>query len=102
MVGGPRDVAATLIFCLENKIEFVVSGGKHSVGGGSSIDQGLVIDLSRIRDISVNEVDKTVDVGGGCVWKEVDEAAGKYGLAAVGGTINHTGVGGLTCGGGYG
>ena len=44
----------------------------------------------------------TVSAGGGCVWKDVDEAAGKYGLAAVGGTINHTGVGGLSCAGGYG
>jgi FAD/FMN-containing dehydrogenase len=102
MVGSSRDVAATLNFCRENKIKFVVSGGKHSVGGKSSIVGGLVIDLAKLRGVSVNEADKTVDVEGGCVWKDVDEAAGKYGLAAVGGTINHTGVGGLSCGGGYG
>jgi FAD/FMN-containing dehydrogenase len=102
MVGGPEDVATTLNFCRENKIKFVVSGGKHSVGGGSSIQSGLVIDLSNLRDVFINEADKTIDVGGGCVWKDVDEAAGEYGLAAVGGTVNHTGVGGLTCGGGYG
>lgn len=102
MVGGPQDVAKTLDFCRENKIQFVVSGGKHSVGGHSSIVGGLVIDLARLREVTVNEAEKTVDAGGGCVWKDVDEAAGKYGLAAVGGTINHTGVGGLSCGGGYG
>lgn len=44
----------------------------------------------------------TVSVEGGCLWKDVDEAAGDYGLAAVGGTVNHTGIGGLTLGGGYG
>ncbi|KAF4633959.1 hypothetical protein G7Y89_g4157 [Cudoniella acicularis] len=101
-VRSPEDVATTLKYCQDNKINFVVSGGKHSVGGTSSIEGGLVIDLAKMRDVTVNEADKTVDVGGGCVWKDVDEAAGKYDLAAVGGTINHTGVGGLTCGGGYG
>lgn len=103
-VGGPEDVATTINFCRENKINFVVSGGKHSVGvgGNSSIEGGLVIDLAKLRDVTIHEANKTVDVGGGCIWKDVDEAAGKYGLAAVGGTINHTGVGGLTCGGGYG
>ena len=44
----------------------------------------------------------TLTAGGGCIWKDVDEGAGKYGLAGVGGTINHTGVGGLSCAGGYG
>jgi FAD/FMN-containing dehydrogenase len=62
----------------------------------------LVIDLAKMRGVQVNDVAKTIDVQGGCIWKDVDEAAGKYGLAAVGGTINHTGVGGLTLGGGYG
>lgn len=102
MVGDAGDVAITLLFCLENRIKFVVSGGKHSVGGASSITGGLVIDLARIRDVSVNTANKTVDVGGGCIWKDVDEIAGENNLAAVGGTINHTGVGGLACGGGYG
>lgn len=89
-------------FCKEHSIQFVVSGGKHSVGGFSSITGGLVIDLAKLRDVEVNEAEMTVSAGGGCVWKDVDEAAGKYGLAAVGGTINHTGVGGLSCAGGYG
>lgn len=102
MVGDPEDVSTTLSFCRENSINFVVSGGKHSVGGKSSIVGGLVIDLAKLRDVSINEDEKTVDVGGGCIWKDVDDAAGKYGLATVGGTINHTGVGGLSCGGGYG
>jgi len=101
-VGGPKDVATTLNFCRENKVKFVVSGGKHSVGGTSSIAGGLVIDLARLRDVTVNVAEKTADIGGGCIWKDVDEGLGKHGLAGVGGTVNHTGVGGLSLGGGYG
>ena len=52
--------------------------------------------------VVVNPQDMTITAEGGCLWKDVDEAAGDYGLAAVGGTVNHTGVGGLTLGGGYG
>lgn len=101
-VGGPEDVSTTLKFCREHNIQFVVSGGKHSVGGFSSITGGLVIDLAKLREVTVNEADMTFTAGGGCIWKDVDEGAAKYGLAGVGGTINHTGVGGLSCAGGYG
>jgi hypothetical protein len=55
-----------------------------------------------MKSVSVDPATKTVTVGGGATWKEVDEAAAEHGLAAVGGTVNHTGVGGLTLGGGYG
>lgn len=55
-----------------------------------------------MNGVSVDIEKKTVTVGGGAVWKDVDETAAAYGLAAVGGTVNHTGVGGLTLGGGYG
>ena len=52
--------------------------------------------------VTVDPTSMTISAEGGCLWKDVDEAAGDYGLAAVGGTVNHTGVGGLTLGGGYG
>ena len=52
--------------------------------------------------VTVDPANMTISAEGGCLWKDVDEAAGDYGLAAVGGTVNHTGVGGLTLGGGYG
>jgi FAD/FMN-containing dehydrogenase len=95
-------VSTTLKICAEHNIPFVVSGGKHSVGGLSSITGGLVIDLSKLRNVTINEEEKTLTAEGGCIWKDVDEAAGEKGLAGVGGTINHTGVGGLSCAGGYG
>ena len=83
-------------------MDLAVKGGGHSTAGTSSSDGGLVIDLSRMREVRVNTGDNTIAVGGGATWKEVDEAGAAYGLAAVGGTVNHTGVGGLTLGGGYG
>jgi len=55
-----------------------------------------------MRRVIIDESTKTARVQGGCLWKDVDEAAGAYGLATVGGTVSHTGVGGLTLGGGYG
>ena len=61
-----------------------------------------MIDLAKMRKVVVDPVPKTVRVQGGCIWKDDDEAAAEYGLVMVGGTVNHTGVGGLTLGGGYG
>jgi hypothetical protein len=55
-----------------------------------------------MRHVSVDPEAKTITAQGGCLWADVDSAAEKYGLAAVGGTVNHTGIGGLTLGGGYG
>ncbi len=52
--------------------------------------------------VTVDPDNLTIAAEGGCLWRDVDEAAGDYGLAAVGGTVNHTGIGGLTLGGGYG
>lgn len=55
-----------------------------------------------MRSVVVDIPTKTVRAQGGCIWEDVDEAAAKHDLAMVGGTVNHTGVGGLTLGGGYG
>ena len=55
-----------------------------------------------MRNVDVDPKTKTLKVQGGCIWQDVDEAAGKHDVATVGGTVNHTGVGGLTLGGGYG
>ncbi|CAG8561528.1 2121_t:CDS:2, partial [Acaulospora colombiana] len=64
---------------------------------------GIVIDLSKyINTVRVDHENKLGFVGGGASWKDVDEEAITYGLASVGGTVNHTGVGGLTLGGSYG
>ena len=97
-----EDISKTVILSRKHGVDFVVSGGKHSSGGASSITGGLVIDLAKMREVVVDERSNTVRVQGGCIWKDVDEAAAKHDLAMIGGTVNHTGVGGLTLGGGYG
>lgn len=96
------DVPTALVWAQEHFIDVAVKGGGHSAAGTSSSDGGLVIDLSRMKNVTVDPDNKTLTVQGGATWKEVDDAAAQYGFAAVGGTVNHTGVGGLTLGGGYG
>ncbi|CAG7939798.1 unnamed protein product [Penicillium olsonii] len=96
------EVSIALLWAQENAIDVAVKGGGHSTAGTSSSDGGLVIDLSRMNGVTVDTTQKTITAQGGATWKEVDEAGAAQGLAAVGGTVNHTGVGGLTLGGGYG
>jgi len=96
-----EDISTTILFCRAHSIEIAVCGGKHSTSGASS-STGLVIDLAKMREVAVDSTAKTVTAQGGAVWKDVDEAVAEYGLAVVGGTVNHTGIGGLTLGGGYG
>jgi len=85
-------------------LPIAVCGGGHSASGASSIGEGgVVIDLGKfVKDVRVDVEGKKAYVGGGAVWKDVDEACIAHGLASVGGTVNHTGVGGLTLGGGFG
>lgn len=61
-----------------------------------------MIDMRKMRKVTVDPKSKTITAEGGCNWQDVDEAGQKHGLATVGGTVNHTGIGGLTLGGGYG
>ncbi|OAQ86046.1 FAD linked oxidase domain-containingprotein [Purpureocillium lilacinum] len=99
---SPQEVSIAVRYATANKIPLVVMGGGHSTSGASSSDGGMVVDLRRLNSVRVDAAAQTVTFGGGCKWKEVDETCGAQGLATVGGTVNHTGVGGLTLGGGYG
>lgn len=101
-VKSERDISTTLLLSKKYGTEIAVSGGKHSSSGASSTTGGLVIDLAEMHGVVVDAEKKTLSVQGGAVWKDVDDAAAVHGLATVGGTVNHTGVGGLTLGGGYG
>ncbi len=96
------DISASVLFARTWSLDIAVCGGGHSTGGGSSSAGGLVIDLSQMRSVTVDKASKTITAQGGCLWEDVDNVAYEHGLATVGGTINHTGVGGLTLGGGYG
>ena len=96
------DVINTVNFGRENNLLVAVRGGGHNGGGLGICDDGLVIDLSGIKFIRVDVASKTVRVGGGNVWGEVDHATHPFGLAVPAGIISTTGVGGLTLGGGVG
>lgn len=102
LVTSPNDIFAALAQIRQHGIPFTVRGGGHSTSGAASIEDGIVIDLSKMRKVTVDPQAKTVTAEGGAIWEDVDVEAAKYGLATVGGTVNHTGVGGLTLGGGYG
>ena len=96
------DVIASVNFSRENNLLVAVRGGGHNGGGLGLCDDGMVIDLSGIKFVRVDVANKTVRVGGGNVWGEVDHATHPFGLAVPAGFISTTGVGGLTLGGGVG
>jgi FAD/FMN-containing dehydrogenase len=98
----PDDVAATVRFAADRGMLLAVRGGGHNGAGLGTCDDGVVIDLSPLKEIEVDPQARTVRVGGGCTWGEVDRATNEHGLATPSGIISTTGVGGLTLGGGLG
>ncbi len=96
------DVIAALRFGRENNLPVAVRGGGHNAGGLGVCDDGLVIDLSPLRYTRVDPAARTVRVGGGSTWGDVDHATHAFGMATPSGIISTTGVGGLTLGGGLG
>jgi FAD/FMN-containing dehydrogenase len=97
-----KDVAAAVDFARRERALVSIRGGGHNAGGLGVCDDGLVIDLSPMRDIDVDPDAGTVRVQGGATWGEVDRATHEHGLAVPSGIISTTGVGGLTLGGGLG
>jgi FAD/FMN-containing dehydrogenase len=96
------DVIAAVQHGRENNLLTAIRGGGHSGGGMGICDDGLVIDLSRMKGIRVDPAARTVRVEGGCVWADVDHATHAFGMATPSGTVSTTGVAGLTLGGGIG
>jgi FAD/FMN-containing dehydrogenase len=96
------DVVAALEYAQREGLEIAVRGGGHAYSGSSVCDDGLMIDLSRMREVRVDPDRRRARVGGGASWADVDGATQAHGLAVTGGLISHTGVGGLTLGGGMG
>jgi hypothetical protein len=97
-----EDVAAAIAFARAEGVELSVRGGGHGYAGKAVVQDGLVIDLSRLDHVTVDPVARRVSVGGGAAWAAVDAATAEHGLGVTGGSISHTGVAGLTLGGGVG
>lgn len=99
---GTADVAAAVRFARACDLEIAVRGGGHNVAGTAVCEDGIVVDLSAMRAVSVDLVNSTALVQGGALWGDVDHETQAHGLATTGGIVGHTGVGGLSLGGGIG
>jgi FAD/FMN-containing dehydrogenase len=97
-----RDVVTAVRFAQRFNVLLSIKGGGHNIGGTSLTEGGLTLDMSRMRDVTVNPEMKLAHVGPGCLLKDLDAATHKHGLATVLGFISEVGVAGLTLGGGLG
>lgn len=96
------DVISAVNFGREYDLEIAIRSGGHNGPGLALVDDGLVIDLSAMKGIRVDQRTNTVHVESGCTWGDVDHATHAFGQATVSGVVSTTGVGGLTLGGGHG
>ena len=99
---GAADVRHAVDFARENSLLLAVKCGGHAAAGTSSCDKGLQIDLSSLRNARVDRATRTARVAGGSLLGELDHEAMSHGLVTTAGSVSHTGVGGLTLGGGFG
>ena len=96
------DVMSAVRFAGEHDLDLAVRGGGHSVPGFGTCDGGVVIDLSGMRGVRVDPVNRTARAEGGATWGDFNAATHAFGLATTGGIVSTTGVSGLTLGGGIG
>jgi hypothetical protein len=97
-----EDVSIAVRFAAENLLPLAIRGGGHSMSGLGTIDDGMVIDMSAMRAISINPATRTAVAEGGARAAEYAEAAHAHGLATPHGDTGSVGIGGLTLGGGVG
>jgi hypothetical protein len=96
------DVRSCIRLAADQGLPLAVRCGGHSLPGFSTCDAGIVLDLSLMNDIRINPIEKIAEVGGGALLGDLDKAASPYGLVTPAGVVSHTGVAGLTLGGGMG
>ncbi len=99
---GTADVVDALAFAREHGLPISVRGGGHNVAGRAVLDDGLVIDLSRMKGIHVDPEGRVARAEAGLTWKEFNRETQLFGLATTGGVVSSTGIAGLTLGGGLG
>jgi FAD/FMN-containing dehydrogenase len=96
------DVVQAIRFGRAQGLEIAIRGGGHGVAGSALTHGGIVIDLRRMNQVTVDPAARTATVGGGATMRDLDQATQRYGLATTGGRVSTTGIGGLTLGGGTG
>jgi FAD/FMN-containing dehydrogenase len=101
-VQGAADVVAVVDFARRTGTELAVRGGGHSSAGYSTSDGGIVVDFAAMRAVDVHPAARTARAQAGALWADVDRETQAHGLAVPGGQISHTGIAGLTLGGGIG
>jgi len=94
------DVATAIRYAAEHGLPLAVRGGGHNVAGTAVVDDGLVVDLSAMGAVRIDENRGTVHVQGGATWGDVDRVTAPFGLATTGGVVSETGVAGLALSGG--
>jgi hypothetical protein len=99
---GVADVISCVNFARENNLLVSVRGGGHNVGGNAVCDGGLMIDLSPMKGVRVDPVNRTARAEPGVTWGDLDRETQAFGLATPGGVVSTTGIAGLTLGGGVG
>jgi FAD/FMN-containing dehydrogenase len=97
-----QDVAAALRWCTARSLPLTVRGGGHNVAGTAVADSAVLIDTALLNEVTFSDGGARVTVGAGCRWGDVDRAAADLGVAVPAGVVSHTGVAGLTLGGGSG
>jgi hypothetical protein len=99
---GVADVIAAMRFARDSGLRVAIRGGGHSFPGLSVCDGGIVVDLGPMRGIRVDPQTRTARAQAGVLWGELDRETQAFGLATTGGIVTHTGIAGLTLGGGIG
>jgi FAD/FMN-containing dehydrogenase len=99
---GATDVISAVNFARTNNVPVSVRGGGHNVAGSAVCDDGIMLDLSRMKSTRVDPASRTARAEPGVLWGEFDRETQAFGLATTGGNCSQTGIAGLTLGGGFG
>ena len=99
---GAADISAAIRFARANDLEIAVKGGGHGVAGRATVDDGLLIDLSGMKEMHVDPEARTIRAQGGVTWGEFYQETEAHGLSTNGGVVSSTGIAGLSLGGGIG